>query len=304
MERDRDTQVAVPRVSVVIPAYNRLDMLVRAVRSALGQTFHALEVLVVDDGSAEDVAGALAGIDDPRLVVVRHATNRGASAARNTGIERARGEFVAFLDSDDEWLPEKTALQVACFDHADPSIVMVYTGVKVLPDTEKQRTHELPRGDISQAALVANDIGTTSAAMVRRAALQRIGGFDESLPSCQDWDLYIRLAEIGSIELVPELLTLYLKHDNSITKSNRASILGHRRLMKKHAAAIAALPASLRALHYVRLMALFVWKRSWDDAAQCLSRAVAADPRILSYVWDFLVMRSLRRVIWRVRRIR
>src|SRR5579859_7824272 len=99
-------------VSVVIPVYNRTAELRRAVRSVLAQTYADLELIVVDDASSEDIAGALDGIDDPRLKLIRKSVNQGAAAARNTGIQAATGRWVAFLDSDDEWLPQKLELQL------------------------------------------------------------------------------------------------------------------------------------------------------------------------------------------------
>jgi len=134
--------------------------------------------------------------------------------------------------------------------------------------------------------------------MARRAALQAIGGFDETLPSCQDWDLFIRLARLGPIEAVGEILVLYHVHSDSITYSSTASILGHRRLMQKHAAAIAALPAPSRARHYVILARKFLWKRAWRDVARCLWHAATADPRVLPQIVDLLVPRLRRLIRW------
>ncbi len=283
-----------PDVTVVIPAYNRTAMLRRAVASALAQSHAALEVLVVDDGSEDDVAAALGDVDDPRLTVIRHPANRGASAARNTGIAHAAGAFVAFLDSDDEWLPGIIERQLARFRAAAPDTVLVYAGVRLVPPLKPPRAR-YPRGDLSQALAVRNVIGGTSCVMARRAALQAVGGFDESLPSGQDWDLYIRLARLGPIEAVEEPLVLYHVHGASITASAATSVAGHRRLRRKHAAAVAALPPALRAQHEMMMAELFLWKRAWLDAVGCLLRAARADPGVWARGIDRLMARRLRR---------
>lgn len=288
------------RVSVVIPAFNRLDMLRRAVASVTAQTCRDLEILVVDDGSDDDVAGALSDMTDARLKVVRHSRNRGAAAARNTGIALATGEYVAFLDSDDEWLPNLVERQLAGFASAPPETVMVYVGVRVVPPVKPPRDR-FPRGRLAQALMVRNVIGSTSCVMVRRTALEAIGGFDETLPSCQDWDLYMRLARLGPVEAVPETLVVYRIHGNSITGSALASITGHRRLRRKHAAAIAALPPSLRAEHEMAMTELFLWKRAWRDAAGSLLRALRADPGIWPQAVDRLLAHRLRRFVRRRR---
>lgn len=285
-----------PRVSIVIPAYNRVEMLRRAVASVLAQSWRDLEVLVVDDGSAHDIAAILSAFDDPRLKVIRHDTNRGASAARNTGIQAAAGEFVAFLDSDDEWLPNCVERRLASFDAAGPETVVAYAGVRVVPPVKPPRDQYL-RGDLSQALVVRNVIGSTSCVMARRTALLAIGGFDETLPSCQDWDLYIRLARLGPFEVVEELLVLYYVHDDSITASVKASITGHRRLRSKHAEAIAALPPPLRAQHEIFMAELFMWKRAWGDAALSWLRAAYADPRVGTQCLDRLLARKMQRLL-------
>ncbi|MFC6974687.1 glycosyltransferase family 2 protein [Halomicroarcula sp. GCM10025709] len=115
-----------PRVSVVVPTYNRADTVGRAVESALAQTVTDIEVVVVDDGSTDDTAAVVTGIDDERVRYLAHERNRGRSAARNTGIEAARGEYVAFLDSDDRWLPGKLDRQLAELSRRPPEWIGVY----------------------------------------------------------------------------------------------------------------------------------------------------------------------------------
>src|SRR4030043_1337098 len=107
---------AAPTVSVIIPTYNRAHLVGRSIRSVLNQTYQDLEVIVVDDGSKDNTAEIVRGITDPRIVFLKHEKNRGVSAARNTGLKAARGKYIAFQDSDDEWLPQKLEKQLELFN--------------------------------------------------------------------------------------------------------------------------------------------------------------------------------------------
>src|SRR5690348_15078750 len=120
-----------PRVSVIVPVFNRAATIGRAVASVVVQTMADWELIVVDDGSADDPAGALAALSDARLRLLRHERNRGAAAARNTGIAAARAPLIAFLDSDDEWLPEKLARQVAAVERAGPALGALCTAFRL-----------------------------------------------------------------------------------------------------------------------------------------------------------------------------
>ena len=193
-----------PRVSVVIPTYNRAWTLGEAIDSALGQTFESFEVLVVDDGSTDGTAKLLGRYGS--AVRVLRQTNQGVSAARNAGIRSARGELIALLDSDDLWRPEKLARQVAYFDALPGALICqcqeiwIRNGVRVNP---KQR-HRKPAGDIFSRSLELCLV-SPSAVMMRRRLLSQVGFFDESLPACEDYDLWLRVSArfpVGLIDYV------------------------------------------------------------------------------------------------------
>jgi glycosyltransferase involved in cell wall biosynthesis len=186
-----------PRVSVVLPTYNRAATLRRALLSVLGQSERDLELIVVDDGSTDDTAAVLAAIDDPRLQVLTQG-NRGPASARNAGIRAARAALIAFQDSDDEWLPTKLAAQLALLE-AGPAEVgwiggahLSYGAGKVLretcvsPDTS---------ADAVERQLLAGAPWVTPLWLVRRQLLLDAGLFDESLPCLEDWDLLLKLVQ-------------------------------------------------------------------------------------------------------------
>ncbi|MEO8260084.1 MAG: glycosyltransferase family 2 protein [Acidobacteriota bacterium] len=196
-----------PTVSVVIPAFNRAATVCPAIASVLAQTFQDFEIIVVDDGSTDATPAVVEALADPRITLIRHARNRGASAARNTGIAVSRGPYIAFLDSDDEWLPAKLERQLDVFGRASPRVGLVAGGVECFFADGTVSRHIPHRfADLPRALLTKNVVGPTSVGMVRRGALQAAGGFDESLPASQDRDLWVRICQRFEADFVPDVL--------------------------------------------------------------------------------------------------
>jgi len=181
-----------PVISVVIPTYNRGWILKEAIDSVLAQEFRDFELIVVDDGSTDNTREILEAYGD-RLGVIRQA-NAGVSAARNRGIGACRGRFIAFLDSDDLWLPQKLSRQVEFFD-ANPGAVICQTeeiwirnGVRVNPKARHKKDSGMIFGRSVALCLVS-----PSAVMMRRELFDAVGVFDEALPACEDYDLWLRI---------------------------------------------------------------------------------------------------------------
>jgi glycosyltransferase involved in cell wall biosynthesis len=196
-----------PRVSVIIPTYNRSWCLSEAIDSVLSQTHHNTELIVVDDGSTDETPALLARYGN-RLRCLRQ-TNRGVSAARNHGIQAADGVLIALLDSDDTWQPDKLARQVDFFDRQPAAKICqteetwIRRGVRVNP----KRRHRKPSGWIFEASL-ALCLVSPSAVMMRRELLEEMGGFDESLPACEDYDLWLRVSLRYPIHLIDDALVV------------------------------------------------------------------------------------------------
>lgn len=188
---------AAPAVSVVIPVYNRAGTLGRAIDSVRGQDWADWELLVVDDGSADGGVAVAEAYGDPRIRVLRHPVNRGASAARNTGVAAARGRYVAFLDSDDEWLPGKLAAQLAVLE-GGPEAPDVLCTAFVLRNAASGRTverHPRPAGSWFETMLDGCTVSPGSTLVARRTCFDVVGPLDESLPRLEDWDWLLRCLE-------------------------------------------------------------------------------------------------------------
>lgn len=199
-----------PLVTVVITTYNRPSYLTTAVRSVRDQTYDPIELIVVDDHSETPASRHLADVSLERFATVeciRHDENRGANAARNTGIEAASGEYIAFLDDDDSWLPTKVERQVDTFQgHED--IGVTYTGL-ILRNGQDAEIAVPPTVDnMTEALLCRNVVGTLSTVMVR-ADIARAVPFDEEFPSWADLEWYISLSSKTSFQPIPDPLVVY-----------------------------------------------------------------------------------------------
>jgi glycosyltransferase involved in cell wall biosynthesis len=213
-------------VSAIIPTYNRSELVMRAVQSVLNQTYSNIEVIVVDDASTDDTHERLAVFSDRiHYVLIPHQAKAGGPA-RNVGIEASRGDYLAFLDSDDEWLPDKIAKQVAVLDN--PDIHVVYCDAVYLDDDGNilRLQRERYRGNILSHLFADNIIsGSASAVMLRRSCFAKVSLFRTDLVTRDDWDLWIRLAFHFSFDFVPEPLVRIHIGANNIQSTYGAAVL-------------------------------------------------------------------------------
>lgn len=206
-----------PKVSVVIPTYNRPEMLARAIRSVNNQSYSDIELIVVDGPSEIPASEVLHSHDlSVDYECVSHETLQGLPGARNTGIEVARGEYVAFLDDDDEWKKEKIRKQVNRVQSGD--FGAVYSGVEQISEdgTTNAVKKSSKEGDVLPNLFSRNFIGTPSCLMVKSGVASSIDGFDENMRTWEDWDFYIRIAEKWSFASVPEPLVKRHHHGDQM----------------------------------------------------------------------------------------
>ncbi|MEG4576286.1 glycosyltransferase [Microcoleus sp. N3A4] len=206
-----------PRVSVIIPAYNCERYISRAVESAVNQTYQDWEIIVIDDGSTDSTSRVLDAYRD--VIQYVYQENQGAAIARNRACELAKGEFLAFLDADDFFLPEKLAKQIACFE-ADPSLGMVQNGWLMVDETGKDICAAMPweaAPNLDLETFVVYKNVRPSAMMLRREWWERLGGFDHRFPPTEDLDFALRLGLKGcKCVWLKEILTCYRQHDKNL----------------------------------------------------------------------------------------
>lgn len=203
-----DDQDPVPAVSIIIPTYNRPAFTKKAVGSVLAQTFRDFELIVVDDGSTDGTTEAVEGFSDERLRV-HHMNNRGPGPARNAGIELASAQYIAFLDSDDAWVPEKLQRQLdAMNDRPEYTLSHTeevwYKGTRLV---KPQRVHRKREGDLFQWSLKLCSI-SMSTVIVKRELFAEVGTFDPGLEVCEDYDLWLRVTARHRVLLVDAPLTI------------------------------------------------------------------------------------------------
>ncbi len=229
-------------VSVIIPAYNAEAFIAKTLESVITQTYRNLEILVIDDGSQDRTARIVEEYieKDSRIQLFSQA-NAGVAAARNLGITKSKGEFIAPIDADDIWYPQNLDKQVECFVNNSPEIGLVYSW-SVDIDEEDKPTGKFKAariaGDVYTTLIAHNFIGNASATMMRRSCLDRVSKYDSHLrdqnaQGCEDWDLYLRIAESYEFRVVPEFLIGYRKVRNSMSRD-------YRTMAKSHALVIAS----------------------------------------------------------------
>ena len=255
-------ETSAPRTSVIIPTYNRAGVVGRAIHSVLAQSFHDWELIVVDDGSSDNTESVVASFDDARIQFIRHACNRGQSAARNTGIGRARGNWISFLDSDDEWEPDKLACEDERIRSGADSVGLLYCGKRIREDKGRLLRVRMPtkEGQVYQSLLEWDFIGSCSRVTVRREAVLRAGGYDENLANAEDWDLWLRIAKRYEVAAVRRCLVTRYFGPQQVTGSVRSICAGKERFLQKHGT---EMPAKVRAKH---LAALATMLMNYDTA--------------------------------------
>jgi len=233
------------KVSVIIPTYNRAHVLKRSIQSVMNQTYKELEIIVVDDGSTDDTKDLINKLQqqDERIKYIRHDKNRGAAAARNTGIKASAGIYIAFNDSDDEWLPTKLEEQVSILENTPPYIGVVYTGLLRI---EKDRKIYLPSAKIRKKdnnihkEIIKNKFIGLPSMLMRKVCFEKVGLFDEQLPALEDWELLIRVSKYFKFKYIPKPLVIAHSLSNRVStpqthaKARKLILQKHYREFSQH----------------------------------------------------------------------
>ncbi|MGB3491325.1 MAG: glycosyltransferase family A protein [Elainellaceae cyanobacterium] len=208
-----------PSVSIIIPAYNAEETILETIHSVREQTYQDFEILVIDDGSKDRTVEIVKEVDDPRIKVFTY-PNGGVSVARNRGIERSTGEFLAFIDNDDLWTPDKLELQLHALDKNKDADAIYSWSVNMVDDGESRifvsGSQPTATGNIYAELLLGNFIGNGSNILVRRKVIDEIGGYEPGL-SFSDWDFCLRTAAKFQFAAVPKVQILYRRASGSMS---------------------------------------------------------------------------------------
>lgn len=219
-----------PFFTVVIPTHNRAELLKEAIQSVLEQTFKDFELIVVDDHSSDNTKDVVASFgNDHNIIYMMNDRTKGGAGARNTGIFEAKGEWIAFLDDDDVWLPKKLELQYNKIQELDDSVGLIYTGYASYDfDNKHEILHNIPQkeGWIQKDLLYNNYIKAFGGVVIRSDLLRMVGGLDERFPAYQDNELYVRISQLAKVAFIKDIL-LYVRTANK----DRISIDPHKKLL-------------------------------------------------------------------------
>jgi len=279
-----------PRVSAIIPTYNYARYVAAAVESVLSQSFDDLEIVVVDDGSTDETRETLRHLST-RIRYVPQA-HRGLAATRNAGIRVSRGRYLAFLDSDDLWLPDKVSMQVARLD-AEPAVGLVYTEATLFNDeSPTEIPHSFwsdhPSGKILPR-LLRHNVVPSPTPMVRRELFEQVGPFDERLSACEDWDMWIRIAQVSEFSYVDRVLAKYRVHAANMSLDHERMMTNGLRVLEKAFSSpnlspeIKRLRRSIISRRHADYALGCFYEGRYAQARRSVIRAVTLDPRCLCY---------------------
>lgn len=284
---------SVPTVSVIIPTYNRAHLVAQAIRSVLDQIFPDFEIIVVDDASADGTEKVVKGFGDSRIHYLRHEQNRGAPWSRNSGAEMARGEYLAFLDSDDIWYSEMLERQLTVLLSLPPAVGMTCCSM-IRREGESHTILRPGRRDLTfdENLMYGNGI-CTSSFVVRKAAFQAVGGFDVKFSSFQDFDFLLRMLAKYRIEAVDDVLVEYRLGNDSISLNMASKAKGFERIINTYRSDILRL--GLMPKYLFRLGQYYVLSGYLATGWRCWALALRYNP-LDAKIWKhyFLTLGGIR----------
>jgi len=280
-----------PKVSVIVLTHNRPEMLRQAIGSILRQTFQDFEIVLVDDASRDNTPEVIKSFGDHRIKYIRHEVNKGEAGSRNTGVTNSSGDYIAFLDDDDEWLPEKLERQMRLLESSPSRVGAVYTGfLKVDPLTKKPigRVTPTKRGNIFAEMAGQNWIGTPSTVVVRKECFERTGLFDEAIVFGTDYDMWIRISKEFHVEYIQEALINYSVHENKMSGRPDLQIKGLEALLNKHGSYFAS-DSKNYSRRYSVLGLLYCHQGNAQKARTALLKAVSLYPFTLKCYFNLML---------------
>ena len=253
-------------------------------RVFLNQTFQDFEIIIIDDASRDHTQDVVASFKDARIKLIRHQVSKGAAAARNTGIMSSNCEYIAFLDDDDEWFPDKLQMQIDLLEDSSPEVGGVSTN-RLTIDRESGRAPYVWNAktplDLSKENFII-----TSSILLRRKCFEKAGLFDENMPTDSDYDMWFRIAQIFSFEFIKDPLVNYTIHESSLTSNCKKKIIGLNILFKKHDKYF-KLNTKSYSRRYLNLGVLYCYNGEIQKGRKAFEQAIRLDPFEIRNYFNF-----------------
>ena len=227
-----------PYVSVILPTYNRAHTLLRSIESVLNQTYSNFELIIVDDGSTDNTTEVVKSFNDSRIIYIKKSKNAGPASARNTGINNSRGKYIAFQDSDDEWLKEKLEKQILLLEKSDNNVGVVYSSFyKIMSNNNKVL---IPKSSIKEKEgwiykrLLSGNIVGMPVALIKKECFEKCGNFNENLHALEDWELFLRISKDYKFIFINEALVISYESPVSVSKNRINHINAIKTILKEN----------------------------------------------------------------------
>ncbi|MER3491205.1 MAG: glycosyl transferase family A [Mastigocladus sp. ERB_26_2] len=281
-----------PKVSVIIQAYNAMNYLPKILESVLKQTFTDFEVLIINDGSTDNIIEWASQITDPRVKLISQ-ENQGQSAARNLGIVLARGDYLAFLDADNLWLPTKLEKQVNFLDK-NPEVGLVNTWVALTDEHGKPtgtviKTHA--EGNVWKQIIECPTVICGSSPLVRSDCFEKVGLFDKKLSVSADWEMWIRIASRYSFAMIKEPLVFYRQYYNSQSKNCQKLLEDNSAVIEKTFKTVPRELQYIKRRSYGQVYLYLAWRaldnKRYQEAIDFRQQAVANYPQLF-FSWNYI----------------
>jgi glycosyltransferase involved in cell wall biosynthesis len=275
-----------PTVSVIIPTYNRANLIEKAIGSVLNQTYQDFEIIVIDDGSTDNTREIIRSFKDKRVKYVKkYKKNKGSSVARNIGIKIARGKYFALLDSDDEWLPEKLDKQIKILQDGSPELGVVYSNLCYIDENGKNMNklrNPKKEGYIYEDLLGENYVGPPSTLLIRKECFHQVGLFDNLLNAMEDWDMWIRIAKYYRFSLIKIPIVKYRLHSNQLSINLRVKNIAANRILVKYANEL-EIRRGAHSKHYFYMGNRFCHMEKTKEGQRYLLKAISLCPFYIRY---------------------
>jgi glycosyltransferase involved in cell wall biosynthesis len=272
-----------PKVSVIIPTHNRAEFLRSAIMSVLNQTCQDFEIVIIDDASKDHTREVVAGFNDTRIKFVHNQVSKGDAGARNIGIMNSNCGYIAFLDDDDEWLPEKLKIQTCLLDDSTPEVGGVCTACLIINVSGERTlyTYVSESNDLSKRNFI-----TTSSILLRRECFEKCGLFDENMPTSSDYDMWIRISKRYSFVIIKDPLVRYYTNENSLTFNYEKMVRGREILFEKYDSLFKQNPKEY-SKECLNLGVLYCYKGEVQKGRKSFSKAIRMNPFDIRNYFNF-----------------